>query len=61
MEFDKQSVLDLVKQQGGDTRPQPSNCQTRSSTTITPACSKRFGLNPDDLISKVGGRSHLGR
>jgi hypothetical protein len=59
MEFGKQSVLDLVKQQGGD-HEAAAQLPDKVDHDDHASLLQKFGPDPDDLISKVGGSSHLG-
>ena len=61
MEFDKQSVLDLIKQQGGNHQKAAQLLPDKIDHKDHADLLQRFGIAPNDLISKLGGGSHLGR
>jgi hypothetical protein len=61
MEFDKQAVLDLIKQQGGDHQRAAKQLPDKVDHEQHADLLQQFGLNPSDLLSKLGGGSSFGR
>jgi hypothetical protein len=61
MEFDKQSVLNLIKEQGGNDEQAAQQLPDKIDHNDHAGLLQKFGIDPNDLISKLGGTSHLGR
>ena len=57
MEFDKQQILDVIKDQGGNheqaAQPLPDKVDPSQHSELL----QKLGVNPSDLITKLGGGS----
>ena len=55
MEFDKQQILDLIKQQGGDHERAAQHLPDKVDHSEHSDLLQKFGVNPSDLVAKFGG------
>ncbi|MBA3618918.1 MAG: hypothetical protein H0W56_04860 [Acidothermales bacterium] len=62
MQFDKTQIIDMLKSQGDDDKAQQADQELpqQVDTERDSGMLEKLGLNPADLMSKLGGGGGLG-